>query len=311
MGIIQQSINFEKKYTPLKTNLIPSSLTIQAMTSNDFELVKNWCLREGWNVGLYDAAINFQTDINGHFILFDEERPVASMSLVKHSDYLFTIGPFIVEKSARNKGYGAKIWQQVTARLQGYPNASVLLYAVPEQMKRYVQEGFEPCYTNLRWVINPVQVSSKPFDKPKPITPCNLDKIAKYDEKIFTVSRKKSFAEALSNPEIKGYFIEVDNQTKGYGFIRPCMHGFRIGALYSDTPEIAKNLLLNLLELAGKESVIIDMPEINQAGHDLMVEIGAKRNKTCDTIAMVKGTLSAEYKYHLDKNFGLFSLEIG
>lgn len=301
-----------KLQSTFDNNYTACSLTKKQMVNEDFELIQSWCIKEGWNIGKHDSMLYQQIDPKGHFLFFNKQHVVGSMSLVKHDHQLFTVGPFIVRDSERSKGYGAQIWQQVITRLTYYPEATVLLYAVRKQIPRYQDEGFKSYQNHLRWVINTSHFSFEQHKHiPHPITSKSLDAIAEYDRKIFGFCRKNTLTHALSAPSIKGYMIKLDNHIEGYGLIRPCIHGHRIGPLYANSLDIAKQLLLKLLEVSGGESVIIDMPEMNTLGQTLMQSINAKRDTLCDTVMMIKGNLPSEYEFNIFKNYGLFSLEIG
>jgi GNAT superfamily N-acetyltransferase len=295
-----------------KKNPVAIELQMSIMNYEDFKIVRTWCIQEGWNLGLYDASIYFKTDQDGHFLFFDKKKPVGSISLVKHDDHLFTLGPYIVDREYRGQGYGAVIWEKAMARLDSYPDARVLLYAIDAQMRRYQKEGFNPLYKNHRWNLNPQHhLLSKPKMPCSPLTLELIAKITEYDKIIFTASREKTIQEALTYPEIKGFVIQKDNCITAFGLIRPCLKGYRVGPLFADTQEMAHSLLVNLLKQAGSENVLIDMPNRNKEGEALMIEFNATRDEQHDTIAMVKGTLVPEYERNLRKNYGIFSLEIG
>ena len=105
MNISNELNNLPPNHAPLEKNTL-----VQLMSLHDFQLVRGWCIQEGWNLGLHDASIYFETDPNAHFLFLDKGTAIGSMSLVKHSNHLFTIGPFILVPSHRNKGYGSIIW---------------------------------------------------------------------------------------------------------------------------------------------------------------------------------------------------------
>jgi len=306
---------------PLKNNEIQlkiqenhssCALSKKQMNIEDFMVVQSWCMKEGWNVGKYDNTFYYQIDPKGHFLFFKEQNPIGSMSLVKHSNQFFTIGPFIVIESERGIGYGSQIWQQVITRLNNYPDANVLLYAVPQQIARYQEEGFKPCQNHLRWVINsPLFSSEKDQHQVYPVSLKSLNRIFEFDQNIFGYCRKNTLTSVLSHPQINGYYVEADNTIVGYGLIRPCIHGYRIGPLYANNADIAKLLLMKLVAIAGRENIILDIPEMNVTGQKLMLSLGAKRDISCDTMMMVKGNLSSEFEFNIEKNYGLFSLEIG
>jgi hypothetical protein len=286
-------------------------LNMRQMNDEDFKTVRNWCVKENWNLGSYDSSIYLYTDPGAHFIFFDNETPVGSISLTKHDDSLFTVGPFIVNAEYRGKGHGRTIWSMAMRRMTRYPNASILLYSVIDQVNLYQSYGFKPQYKNIRWNLSGGTQHVHQTVQCEPLTPEILYEIIKYDRKIFAASREKILCASQNYSDIKGFFVKVDNQIKGYGLIRPCISGLRIGPLFADNLEIAKCILAALLERAGSESVIIDMPEVNDTGRDLMLIFNANRDEIFDTVVMLKGGFFSENELDMRKNYGIFSLEIG
>ncbi len=52
----------------------------------------------------------------------------------------------------------------------------------------------------------------------------------------------------------------------GYGVIRPCRTGYKIGPLFADNPAIAESLFLALKsKVSSADPVFLDVPEVNSA----------------------------------------------
>lgn len=295
------------KYLHLKH----SELTMLQMSYEDFKIVRNWCVDENWDLGLYDFNIYYNIDPYAHIIFFDDKKLVGSISITKYDDDLFSLGPFIISKEYRGKGYSKAIWNKaIMSRMANYPKASILLYSVIKQVNLYKQHGFKSQYKNIRWNLRR-QKHLTITNKCDPLTSELISKICKYDREIFSASREKILLTALRYPDIKGLFFQDDNIIKGYGLIRPCISGFRVGPLLADNLEVARCILVELLEYSGSKNVIIDIPDTNEDGQALMIEFNANRDEQFDTIAMLKSGSFIKYKPDMRKNYGIFSLEIG
>jgi len=54
-----------------------------------------------------------------------------------------------------------------------------------------------------------------------------------------------------------------DGKLLGYGVVRKCRTGFKVGPLFADTKEIAYTLFQHMRSFAGKTPIFIDIPETN------------------------------------------------
>lgn len=286
--------------------------TVSLMKPDDFNEINQWCIDEGWNLGLYGSEIYYKIDPQGHFILKNDET-IASISLIKHSPYFFTLGPFIVKKEYRRQGVGDILWKYAMNRMnKEHPDALIVLYAVSSQVSRYQKSGFAPVLKNQRWYIDSSNAFQL-FDSLNcyPITPDLIPAISLYDQHHYFTSRQLLFTQILQKPETNGLVYMDDNIIKGFGIVRRCVRGYRIGTLIADTKEIAQSLIGGLLRFCNQESVLIDIPDCNPQGIACMNTFNAVRRPQEDTVTMIKGTQHANLIKNWEQQYGLFSLEIG
>lgn len=292
--------------------LFGKTITVTLMQPTDFKEINQWCIDEGWNIGIHDSEIYYKIDPIHHYIAKTNES-VASLSLIKHSPAFFTLGPFIVHKSYRGQGVGEALWNVgMTRIIKEYPDAHIALYAVSEQVDRYKKADFIPVLTIQRWYIDSSQlISPSMSDQCTSITNKLIPSISQYYQNHYVTNRELLLKELLLKPKTNGFVFMDDNVIKGFGFIRPCVHGFRIGAVIADTPEIAQTLIAELLVLAQSAPVFIDVPGSNPHGINCMNAFHAVRAPQEDTIMMIKGTGYCSYLKQWEQHYGLFSLEIG
>ena len=67
----------------------------------------------------------------------------------------------------------------------------------------------------------------------------------------------------------------------GYGVIRPCQQGYKIGPLFAATAEIADSLYRGLADHARGETVFLDVPENNPAALALAARHGLREVFGC------------------------------
>lgn len=93
----------------------------------------------------------------------------------------------------------------------------------------------------------------------------------------------------------------------GYGVIRKCHTGYKIGPLFADSPTLAEVLFLSLISgIDSTETCYLDTPEINRAA----VELAEKNhmNVAFETARMYTGN---QPYLPLNKIFGVTSFELG
>jgi hypothetical protein len=289
-----------------------TSSTVNLMEPNDFKEINQWCIDEGWNLGLNDSYTYYKIDPQGHFILKNDET-IASISLIKHSDSFFTLGPFIVNKKYRHQGAGEVIWNFAMTRMEKeHPDSLIVLYAVSAQVNRYKKSGFKPVLVNQRWYIhsNPTD-SSFSSSNCYPLTSELIPKVSLYDKTNYFTNRELIFIDLIKKPEVNALVFMDHNAVKGFGFIRRCVRGYRIGALVAETQEIAQSLLSGLLKFCNEEPVFLDVPECNPHGRACMNVFHAARKPEEDTVTMIKGPQVEQHIKKWEQHYGLLSLEIG
>jgi hypothetical protein len=104
--------------------------------------------------------------------------------------------------------------------------------------------------------------------------------------------------------QTEGYF--EDGVLRGYGTIRRCVEGWKIGPLFAETPAIAESLLATLVTPAGTDPVFIDIPEPNGAAIEMVKRLGF--TPAFETARMYLGPPPA---LPTDRIFGITTLELG
>ena len=98
-----------------------------------------------------------------------------------------------------------------------------------------------------------------------------------------------------------------DGSLSGYGVIRTCRNGYKIGPLFADTQELAGSLFLALKsKVKPTDAIFLDTPEINQSALALAESHNMK--VSFETARMYTGELPV---MPLNRIFGVTSFEIG
>ncbi|MEC4984228.1 MAG: GNAT family N-acetyltransferase [Oscillatoria sp. PMC 1068.18] len=277
------------------------------MTSSEVQLALNWAAQEGWNPGLHDATAFYTTDPNGFLLAEIDGEPIGCISVVRYSSKFGFIGLYIVKPEWRGRGYGLQLWQtawqQLVCRLDK-EHSSIGLDGVLERESTYRQAGFTAAYRHLRYLYHPMPSSGVPKEVTL-LTEVAREQIIRYDSELFPASRQQfllpwiRFAKAA-------YGIVDQERLVGYGVLRSCRQGLKIGPLFADSFEIAECLFRALVHHAGTQPVFIDIPNINSASPVLIQNYNLQPVFTC--VRMYWGNL-----VHLDveRIFGVTTLELG
>lgn len=276
--------------------------TIRTMTRDEVDFAVEWAAAEGWNPGLHDAQCYYLADRNGFLVGVLDGDPVACISAVRYGDFGF-LGFYIVKPEHRGKGYGIKIWNAAMAYLDG---CNIGLDGVVEQQDNYRKSGFKLAYRNIRYEgvgsgegtdsDDVVALAALPFE------------IVDAYERPFFPAPRSAFTKAwIEQPNAYALGIVNDDGLTGYGIIRPCRNGWKIGPLFADDADKAETLFLALTSKVPEgDAIYLDTPEVNPAAVALAEKYGMK--PMFETARMYTGT---QPDLPLQRTFGVTSFEIG
>ncbi len=280
-----------------------SSYKIRVMTRQEIDIAIGWAAKEGWNPGLYDADCFYATDPNGFLIGLLNDEPIATISVVKYGNSFGFLGFYIVKPEYRGMGYGIQIWNAGLEYLKG---RTIGLDGVIERQNNYMKSGFKLAYRNIRY--QGTGGGSLPSDSGiVPLSSIPFDDLYSYDTPFFPDDRKQFLKCWINQPETKALGISRNSKLVGYGVMRLCRSGYKIGPLFADTTELAECLFLSLKAHTPEGApIFLDTPEVNTAAVDL-----AKRyNMTAafETARMYKGKCP---QLPINRLFGVTTFELG
>ncbi len=279
------------------------TFTIRQMNRNEVETAIDWAETEGWNPGNHDAECFYTADPNGFFIGLLDNEPVAMVSAVAYGSSYGFMGFYIVKPEVRNTGYGVQLWD---AGLRRLADRCIGLDSVRPDLVSFKKPEFKPFYTNYRfkwikdkqWTPSPevIKLADLPFSV-----------LAAYDYEVFTFSREPFLKSWISRPGTTALGILKDDKLSAYGVIRVCREGFKIGPLFSNTPEYARSLFEALTkDVPTEASVYLDTPERN--GESVILAKSYGMTEVFRTSRMYN---KDEPSIPLNKWFGVTSFELG
>jgi Acetyltransferase (GNAT) family. len=277
---------------------------LRTMSADDVALAVEWAAAEGWNPGLHDAECFRAGDPNGFFIGVWRGEPVACISAVAYGEHLGFIGLYIVKPEFRGRGFGMRVWQHGMDYLR---NRNVGLDGVIAQQANYRKSGFRLAYRNIRFqgVFQAVahdaarstilNASALPFER-----------LFDYDRFCFPAARERFLAVWLGQPDVIALAAVHDGHVAGYGVLRRCRAGCKIGPLFADSDEIASDLFDALVARMPGEVIVLDVPETHPAAVAL-----AERHGMTSVFETARMYTQEPPAIQIERMFGVTSFELG
>lgn len=276
---------------------------IRTMAREELRIAVDWAATEGWNPGLHDSASFYAADPEGFLVGELDGEPIATISVVRYGIRFGFLGFYIVKPACRGRGYGLKIWnaglERLTARTVG-------LDGVPAQQANYRKSGFKLAYRNIRYE-GTTGGSPTAADAIIDLSAVPFDDVAQYDRPCFSEPRGRFLQAWVGQPESIGLGIMRAGALVGYGVIRPCRKGFKVGPLFADTPEVADTLFVALKSrVRAEEPIYLDTPEANP---EAVALAGRHGMQPCfETARMYRGPVP---EVPLARIFGVTTFELG
>ena len=278
-----------------------SSLNIRAMRPDEIPLAVDWAAAEGWNPGHADAACFATVDAAGFLIGELDGKPAATISCVNYDDKFAFLGFYIVRPDLRGSGYGLNIWNAAIAhagtRLIG-------LDGVVAQQQNYRKSGFKLAYANIRYGGTVAAPSAPQGIAALGSVPFAM--LEASDATVFPAARSAFLRTWISAPGHVGCALMRDGALAGWGVIRPCRTGRKIGPLVADNSAAAEAILSTLLARAGGGEIFLDVPAVNRDAIALAEGLGLA--PVFETARMYTGDIPP---LRLDRVFGVTTFELG
>ena len=270
---------------------------IRTLGAAEVETLVGWAAAEGWNPGIGDAPAFRTADPDGFLGAFVAGELVAGISAIAYGEDFGFIGLYICRPDRRGQGHGKAVWDAGMARLAG---RTIGLDGVPEQQANYKCMGFVPAYETVR--LTGV-ARGTPSDGIVACTATMLPDLTAFDRACFPGRRDAFLARWIEPPRV-ALADMTGGRLRGYGVVRPCVSGHKIGPLYAESAESAVRLLGALGHAAGGP-VSIDVPAAKRPDIESCL---AAATAGFMTARMYRGGRPAMDQHRV---FGISTLELG
>jgi hypothetical protein len=284
---------------------------IRTLTSSEVETVVDWAAGEGWNPGRHDAAAFHAADPGGFLGAFVGGELAGAVSAVRYGAGFGFIGLFIVLPEYRKHLLGVRLGRAALELLDG---RCIGTDGVPAQQHQYERlGGFATAWRNVRCqgLLRPTPSGVAGRDRILvPAASVPFGDLAVYDAVHFGARRDAFLASWIGLPDHHAW-VCLDEEVagrgpaiRGFGVVRTCREGAKIGPLFADDAEIAGALFRRLT--AGGGDVILDAPEANPAAVAL-----AKRHSMTPVFETARMYRGGDPGLPAGRIFGITTFELG
>jgi GNAT superfamily N-acetyltransferase len=283
-------------------NQAMSDFRIRLMRPGEISTAVDWAAAEGWNPGLADASCFAVADRRGFLIGEFDGVPAATVSCVNYGANFSFLGFYLVRADLRGRGYGLRMWKQAIAHAGG---RVIGLDGVVAQQQNYRKSGFELAYANVRYGGAIVA-----FDRPQAdvieLSQVPLAMVEAYDATVFPAPRTAFLRAWINAPGHVGCARMRDGRLAGFGVVRPCRTGYKIGPLAADDRATAEIVLSALVAKVGGGQIFLDIPGVNRDATALAEDLGLA--PVFETARMYTGAI---LPLQMDRLFGVATFELG
>lgn len=248
-------------------------LVIRPMTRSEADRLVAWAAAEGWNPGLHDAEVFWHTDPDAFIAAELEGELVGGGTITAYQRAFGFMGFFIVHPAFRGRGLGDALWRARRDRLLDRLDhgASIGMDGVFDMQAYYARGGFAFSHRDIRFCADIPADASTPAADPGivPLGQIPFDEVLAYDRTCFPADRARFLRAWIDQPDARALGLVRAGKLAGYGVVRRCREGCKIGPLFADDAAAAQALYTPLASFAVGGPLFLDAPECNPDALDL------------------------------------------
>ena len=286
--------------------MTPDDMHIRGMTRDELDVLVEWAAREGWNPGLDDAEVFWNADPDGFVAAEINRELVGGGSIVAYGKRYGFMGLFIMRPDCRGHGLGDRLWNERKRRLSARldAGASIAMDGVFNMQEYYARGGFRFVCRDLRFEGRGME--SRPSHDVVEVSSLPFERIDAYDRQHFPAPRSGFLRNWVQRRGGHAFAVVKGDAIRGYGVMRPCRTGHKIGPLFAANGSVAEQLLVALGSRVSGEPIFLDVPEINRDALALVARHNMKEVFGC--ARMVLGPVP---KLPDAEIFGVTTFELG
>ncbi|MCO5197869.1 MAG: GNAT family N-acetyltransferase [Anaerolineae bacterium] len=290
---------------------MPDELDIRNMTRAEVDTLVDWAAQEGWNPGLHDADVFWATDPDAFIAAERNGELIGGGAITSYDGEFGFMGFFIVRPEYRGHGFGNTLWHARRWRLLDRlrPGASIGMDGVFDMQNYYAKGGFTFSHRTMRFRIEiTTQTATAPNDDTRivPLDAVPFEQLLNYDRTCFPAFRPNFLTAWIAQPNALALGYLEQGQLQGYGVVRRCRDGCKIGPLFADNGDVAEALYAHLARFAAGGSLFLDAPENNPAAMAFV-----QRQQMVDVFGCARMYLGPAPDLAHERIFGVTTFELG
>lgn len=280
------------------------------MTRSEVDELVAWAAQEGWNPGLHDAELFWATDPEAFVAADLDGEMIGGGAITSYGGAFGFMGFFIVRPEYRGRGLGDELWHARRERLLGRlrPAATIGMDGVFAMQDYYARGGFVFSHRDIRFRAEVPEggLAAGSGEDLVPLSDVPFDQVLAYDRACFPAERPTFLSAWISQPDALALGCERVGRLSGYGVVRRCGEGCKIGPLFADDSAAADALYEGLATFAAGGPVFLDAPENNPAATELV-----QRHGMAEVFGCARMYLGAPPDVAHDRIFGVTTFELG
>ncbi|MDM0105227.1 GNAT family N-acetyltransferase [Variovorax sp. J22R24] len=278
--------------------------TIRTLRREEMPWVIDMAAHEGWNPGLRDAECFHAADPGGFLVAEHLGEALGCIGAVSYAGRFGFIGLYIVKPAWRGKGIGIRLWHEGMARLAGHV---VGLDGVPAQQDNYRRSGFELAWNNVRFAGVAQGGGIAATHQIFPLSAIDFASLCADDLRVFPAPRDAFLRSWTAMPDATGLAWLHQGRLEGWGLIRRCREGHKIGPLVAEDLPVATALYTALsASVPAGDAIYLDVPQSNPGAVALAKKMGMR--PVFETARMYLG---APPDCELNRIYGITTFELG
>jgi GNAT superfamily N-acetyltransferase len=240
---------------------------IRRMTQDEQNTLLKWAAAEGWNPGVNDAACFWNLDPDGFLAIALDGSMAGGGAVIRHNETFGFMGLFIVHPEYRGRQLGRQLWNarrdQLQSRLK--PGATIGLDGVDDMVSFYEQGGFRTFTRHRRFELSTPMPATPDEKAPEIIDLQNVPaaEVHAFDRTCFPGDRDRFLRDWITQPGALSLGFRTDLALQGFGVMRPCQVGWKIGPLFAKEFAVAERLFRAFAARAGTDPMYLDAPDNN------------------------------------------------
>lgn len=281
---------------------------VRSMTEAEVQTLLEWAATEGWNPGVNDAACFWKLDPDGFLAMDVGGRIVGGGAIIRHNPSFGFMGLFIVHPDFRGQQLGSQLWHARRDRLLERldSGATIGLDGVDAMLPFYERGGFRAFTRHRRFEFTALVDPFAQDDDLVDLSQVNGTLLSSLDRQCFPGDRSRFLGDWIRQPGAVALGLLEATSLQGFGVMRPCRSGWKIGPLFADNSWIAERLLKEFWRHAPGQAVYLDVPDNNPDALRLCRDHGMTEVFGCTRMYLGPPPDLAH-----EKIFGITTLEVG